>query len=138
MFHSLEAGWDPIENVGLMPWLVLTPLIHSLIVQRRRGMFRLWNLVLINIAFVLSQFGMFINRGGPVVSVHSFASSTLGIVFLLFMIASIIFAFGVFLVCECNLVFFLNLPALLILANFFLHASCFFEAIGQIIDYQQR
>ena len=44
-------AWDPIENVGLMPWLVLTALIHSLIVQRRRGMFRLWNLVLINIAF---------------------------------------------------------------------------------------
>ncbi len=90
-------AWDPIENVGLMPWLVLTALIHSLIVQRRRGMFRLWNLVLINIAFVLSQFGMFINRGGPVVSVHSFAASTLGFIFLSFMILSIIFPTIIFL-----------------------------------------
>ena len=90
-------AWDPIENVGLMPWLVLTALIHSLIVQRRRGMFRLWNLVLINIAFVLSQFGMFINRGGPVVSVHSFAASTLGYIFLSFMILSIIFPSIIFL-----------------------------------------
>lgn len=90
-------AWDPIENVGLMPWLVLTALIHSLIVQRRRGMFRLWNLVLINIAFVLSQFGMFINRGGPVVSVHSFAASTLGYIFLTFMILSIIFPLIIFL-----------------------------------------
>ncbi|MQG09767.1 MAG: heme lyase CcmF/NrfE family subunit [SAR202 cluster bacterium] len=90
-------GWDPIENVALMPWLVMTAFLHSIMVQKRRKMFRIWNIVLLNIAFVLAQLGMFINRGGPVVSVHSFASSTLGIVFLLFMIASIIFAFGVFI-----------------------------------------
>ena len=89
-------SWDPIENVGFMPWLVLTAFIHSIMVQRRRGMFRMWNIVLINIAFVLAQLGMSINRGGSVVSVHSFAESTLGILFLSFMACSLIFAFAVF------------------------------------------
>ena len=90
-------AWDPIENVALMPWLVLTAFIHSIMVQKRRGMFRMWNVALLNIAFVLAQLGMFINRGGPVVSVHSFAASTLGIIFMLFMILSLVFAFGLFL-----------------------------------------
>lgn len=90
-------AWDPIENVALMPWLVMTAFIHSIMVQKRRGMFRMWNVALLNIAFVLAQLGMFINRGGPVVSVHSFAASTLGIIFMLFMILSLVFAFGLFL-----------------------------------------
>jgi len=90
-------AWDPIENVALMPWLVLTAFIHSIMVQKRRGMFRMWNVALLNIAFVLAQLGMFINRGGPVVSVHSFAASTLGIIFMIFMFVSLIFAFGLFL-----------------------------------------
>ena len=71
-------AWDPIENVALMPWLVLTGFLHSIMVQKRRGLFRVWNVVLMNVAFTLALFGIFINRGGPVVSVHSFASSTLG------------------------------------------------------------
>jgi cytochrome c-type biogenesis protein CcmF len=90
-------SWDPIENVAFMPWLVMTAFIHSIMVQKRRGMFRMWNVALLNIAFVLAQLGMFINRGGPVVSVHSFAASSLGVVFVTFMFISLIFAFGVFL-----------------------------------------
>ncbi len=90
-------AWDPIENVALMPFLVLTAFIHSIMVQKRRGMFRMWNVALLNIAIVLAQLGMFINRGGPVVSVHSFASSTLGMIFLAFMLLSLVFAFGLFL-----------------------------------------
>jgi cytochrome c-type biogenesis protein CcmF len=90
-------SWDPIENVALMPWLVMTAFIHSVMVQKRRGMFRMWNIALLNIAFILAQLGMFINRGGPVVSVHSFASSALGLMFLSFMLLSVVFAFGVFL-----------------------------------------
>ncbi|NQW21128.1 MAG: heme lyase CcmF/NrfE family subunit [Chloroflexi bacterium] len=90
-------AWDPIENVALMPWLVMTAFIHSIMVQKRRGMFRMWNVALLSIGFVLAQLGMFINRGGPVVSVHSFAASTLGIIFLSFMLASLVFAFALFL-----------------------------------------
>ena len=64
-------AWDPVENSALMPWLALTAFVHSIMVQKRRGMFRMWNIVLISIAFTLAQMGMFINRGGPVPSVHS-------------------------------------------------------------------
>ena len=56
----------------------------------------MWNIVLLNIAFVLAQFGMFINRGGPVVSVHSFGASTIGMVFLAFMLVSLLFSFAIF------------------------------------------
>ncbi|HJP27777.1 MAG TPA: cytochrome c-type biogenesis CcmF C-terminal domain-containing protein [Dehalococcoidia bacterium] len=90
-------AWDPIENVALMPWLVMTAFIHSIMVQKRRGMFRMWNVALLNTGFVLAQLGMFINRGGPVVSVHSFAASALGVIFLTFMLASLVFAFALFL-----------------------------------------
>ena len=85
-------SWDPIENVGLMPWLVLTALIHSIMVEERRGMFRLWNIILVSLTFILALLGTFINRGGPVVSVHSFAASTLGFLFLGFMIIMTFFS----------------------------------------------
>ena len=89
-------GWDPVENAGFMPWLAMTAFIHSIMVQKRRGMFRMWNLALIIIAFAFAQFGMFINRGGPVPSVHSFGQSTLGWIFLLFMGGTLLFSFGLF------------------------------------------
>ena len=77
--------WDPVENAAFMPWIALTAFVHSIMVQKRRGMFRMWNIVLINVAFGLALYGMFMNRGGPVPSVHSFGASTLGWVFLLFL-----------------------------------------------------
>ena len=58
-------AWDPVENAALMPWLGLTAFIHSIMVQKRRGMFRMWNIALINISFALALFGMFINRSAP-------------------------------------------------------------------------
>ena len=91
-------AWDPVENAGLMPWLGLTAFIHSIMVQKRQGMFRMWNLALINLTFGLSLFGMFINRGGPVPSVHSFAASSLGWVFLTFMIVGTIAPFLLFFI----------------------------------------
>ena len=89
-------AWDPVENAGFMPWLVITAFIHSIMVQKRRGMFRMWNLALVIIAFGFAQFGMFINRGGPVPSVHSFGQSTLGWIFLAFMGGTMLVAFAVF------------------------------------------
>ena len=89
-------AWDPVENAGLMPWLGLTAFIHSIMVQKRLGMFRMWNLVLIFISFGLALFGMFINRGGPVPSVHSFAASTLGWVFLTFLVIGTVISFAIF------------------------------------------
>ncbi len=90
-------AWDPVENSALMPWLAMTAFVHSIMVQRRRGMFRMWNMVIIIVAFTLAELGMFINRGGPVPSVHSFAQSTMGWLFLFFMGFTLIGSLAVFL-----------------------------------------
>ncbi len=82
--------WDPVENAAFMPWLALTAFIHSIMVQKRRGMFRMWNIALVNVAFGLALYGMFMNRGGSVPSVHSFGASSLGWVFLLFLAVGVI------------------------------------------------
>ena len=88
--------WDPVENAAFMPWLALTAFIHSIMVQKRRGMFRMWNIALVNVAFGLALYGMFMNRGGSVPSVHSFGASTLGWVFLLFLAVGVIVPFIIF------------------------------------------
>ncbi len=90
-------AWDPVENSALMPWLAMTAFVHSIMVQKRRGMFRMWNIVLVTVAFVLAEMGMFINRGGPVPSVHSFAQSTMGWVFLGFMAFTLMAALAAFM-----------------------------------------
>jgi cytochrome c-type biogenesis protein CcmF len=89
--------WDPVENAAFMPWLGVTAFIHSIMVQKRRGMFRMWNIVLINVAFGLALYGMFMNRGGSVPSVHSFGSSSLGWIFLTFMAVGVIVPFLIFI-----------------------------------------
>ena len=90
-------AWDPVENSALMPWLAMTAFVHSIMVQKRRGMFRMWNMVLIIVAFTLAQLGMFINRGGPVPSVHSFAQSAMGWLFLAFMAATLFGSIAAFI-----------------------------------------
>jgi len=71
-------GWDPVENAALLPWLTATAYIHSVIVQDRRGLFRVWNLSLAIATFALTVLGTFFTRSGVLVSVHAFSSSTLG------------------------------------------------------------
>ena len=88
--------WDPVENAAFMPWIALTAFVHSIMVQKRRGMFRMWNIVMIDVAFGLALYGMFMNRGGPVPSVHSFGASTLGWVFLLFLAFGVIVPLAIF------------------------------------------
>ena len=88
--------WDPVENAAFMPWLALTAFIHSIMVQKRRGMFRMWNIALINVAFGLALYGMFMNRGGSVPSVHSFGESNLGWIFLMFLAIGVIVPFVIF------------------------------------------
>ena len=90
-------AWDPVENSALMPWLAMTAFVHSIMVQKRRGMFRGWNMVIIIAAFTMAQMGMFINRGGPVPSVHSFAQSTMGWLFLLFMAVTLLASAAAFI-----------------------------------------
>jgi len=79
-------AWDPVENVALLPWLVLTAFLHSVMVQEKRGMLKKWNLALILGAFVLSIFGTFITRSGVIASVHSFTQSNVGYFFLGFLV----------------------------------------------------
>ncbi|MXY45584.1 MAG: heme lyase CcmF/NrfE family subunit [Chloroflexi bacterium] len=90
-------AWDPVENSALMPWLAMTAFVHSIMVQKRRGMFRMWNMALIITAFTMAQMGMFINRGGPVPSVHSFAQSTMGWLFLAFMAGTLLISIAGFM-----------------------------------------
>ncbi|HEX6548466.1 MAG TPA: cytochrome c-type biogenesis CcmF C-terminal domain-containing protein [Candidatus Dormibacteraeota bacterium] len=71
-------GWDPVENVALLPWLVTTAYVHSIQVQERRGQLRAWNFGLVIAAFLLSVFGTFLVRSGALVSVHTFAVSDIG------------------------------------------------------------
>jgi cytochrome c-type biogenesis protein CcmF len=78
-------GWDPVENVALMPWLVGTAFIHSVQMQERRGMLKAWNVMLIMLTFFLSIFGTFVVRSGILASVHAFALSAIGPYFLTFL-----------------------------------------------------
>ncbi len=71
-------GWDPVENAALLPWLTATAYIHSVIVQDRRGLFRVWNLSLAIATFALTVLATFFTRSGVLQSVHAFSSSTLG------------------------------------------------------------
>ena len=95
---AVTGPGTPSKTPDSCPGLGLTAFIHSIMVQKRQGMFRMWNLALINITFGLSLFGMFINRGGPVPSVHSFAASSLGWVFLTFMIVGTLAPFILFFI----------------------------------------
>jgi cytochrome c-type biogenesis protein CcmF len=78
-------GWDPVENSSLMPWLVSTAFLHSVVVQERRGMLKIWNIVLVILTYLLGIFGTFITRSGVVSSVHAFADSQLGNFFIYYM-----------------------------------------------------
>jgi cytochrome c-type biogenesis protein CcmF len=71
-------GWDPVENASLMPWLTGTAFLHSVMMQEKRGMLKMWNMWLIFATFLLSIFGTFLTRSGVVSSVHAFAQSSIG------------------------------------------------------------
>jgi cytochrome c-type biogenesis protein CcmF len=71
-------GWDPVENASLLPWLTATAFLHSVMVQERRGMLRVWNLSLIISTFALTILGTFLTRSGVITSVHAFTQSTIG------------------------------------------------------------
>ena len=81
-------AWDPVENAALLPWLVLTAFLHSVMIQEKRGMLKKWNLALILGAWVLSIFGTFLTRSGVIASVHSFTQSPVGYYFLAFLVVA--------------------------------------------------
>jgi len=79
-------AWDPVENAACLPWFTAAAYVHSTIIQERRNMFRVWNVVLICITFLLTIFGTFLTRSGLIASVHSFAKSDIGPFFSWFLV----------------------------------------------------
>ncbi|MCB1143703.1 MAG: heme lyase CcmF/NrfE family subunit [Leptospiraceae bacterium] len=84
-------AWDPVENASLMPWLLASAFLHSLIIEERRGMLKFWNMFLINLTFHFTLLGTWITRSGVLEGPHSFAKSTIGTPFILFIIFSFLF-----------------------------------------------
>ncbi len=87
-------AWDPVENIALLPWLMATAFLHSVMIQERRGMLKVWNLSLIVGAFALTTFGTFLTRGSILSSVHAFAQSLVGPMYLAFLVVILIGGFG--------------------------------------------
>src|SRR3954453_7316607 len=88
-------GWDPVENAGLLPWFTATAFLHSVMVQERRGMLRVWNVTLVITTFFLTIFGTFMTRSGVVQSVHAFGEDRwLATLFTIFMVPIVTFSFG--------------------------------------------
>lgn len=77
-------GWDPVENAAFLPWLVGTAFLHSVMIQEKRGMLKVWNMTLVILTFSAVIFGTFATRSGVIDSVHSFARSEIGLPMLLF------------------------------------------------------
>jgi cytochrome c-type biogenesis protein CcmF len=124
-------AWDGVENAALMPWLVGTAFLHSLMVQERRGMLKVWNVSLVLAAGVLAVLGTFLVRSGVLQSIHAFGASTLGVPFLV--LISVMLAGSIFLVVsrsrelssEHRLDSLLSREVVFLLNNLVLVALCF-------------
>ena len=97
-YHVLGWGgywaWDPVENAAFMPWLTGTAFLHSVMIQERRRMLRLWNISLVILTFGLTLFGTFLTRSGVIASVHAFTQGSIGILFLSFLALVLLTALG--------------------------------------------
>src|SRR6267154_2446095 len=82
-------GWDPVENASLLPWITSTAFLHSVMMQEKKGMMKVWNMVLVSSTFFLCIFGTFLTRSGIVQSVHAFSEGPIGKYFVAFMAISI-------------------------------------------------
>jgi cytochrome c-type biogenesis protein CcmF len=97
-YHVLGWGgywaWDPVENAAFMPWLTGTAFLHSVMIQERRRMLKLWNISLVILTFGLTIFGTFLTRSGVIASVHAFSQGSIGAFFLAFLALVLLGAFG--------------------------------------------
>src|SRR6266850_17020 len=95
-YHVLGWGgywaWDPVENAAFMPWLTGTAFLHSVMIQERRRMLKLWNISLVILTFSLTLFGTFLTRSGVIASVHAFTQGSIGIMFLGFLALVVLLA----------------------------------------------
>src|SRR5580692_6511742 len=124
-------GWDPVENASLLPWITATAFLHSVMMQEKKGMMKVWNMVLISATFFLCIFGTFLTRSGVVSSVHAFAQSPIGTYFVVFMAIGI--AATIYLILdrlkylksETNLESVVSRESSFMFNNLILLASCF-------------
>lgn len=130
-------AWDPVENASFIPWLTATAFLHSVMIQERRGMLKIWNMTLITLTFLLTIFGTYMTRSGVVASVHSFARQpVLGGMFLAFIITSAVCAFGLivhrykFLKAEHRIESFLSREAVFLFNNVILLGLAFAILFG--------
>jgi len=97
-YHVLGWGgywaWDPVENAAFMPWLTGTAFLHSVMIQERRRMLKLWNISLVILTFSLTLFGTFLTRSGVIASVHAFTQGSIGVFFLSFLALVVLTALG--------------------------------------------
>ncbi len=124
-------GWDPVENASLLPWITATAFLHSVMMQEKKGMMKVWNMVLVSATFFLCIFGTFLTRSGVVQSVHAFAQSPLGKYFVTFLavgIAAVVYLILnrlEFLKSESQLESVLSRESSFLFNNLILLASCF-------------
>jgi cytochrome c-type biogenesis protein CcmF len=124
-------GWDPVENASLLPWITGTAFLHSVMMQEKKGMMKVWNMVLIASTFLLCIFGTFLTRSGIISSVHSFAQSPIGNWFIGFLVIAIGFTIYLildrmdFLRTESRLDSVLSRESSFLFNNLLLLASCF-------------
>ncbi len=85
-------AWDPVENASFMPWLTGTAFLHSVMIQEKKDMLKVWNIVLIIMTFTLTIFGTFLTRSGIINSVHSFGQASVGPYFIAFMALTLVFS----------------------------------------------
>ena len=122
-------AWDPVENVALMPWLVLTAFLHSSMAQESRSLLRKWNVFLIFLAFFLSIFGTFITRSGLISSVHSFAQSGIANYFIAFILLILIISFWSYYKNRSHIESDEEINSLISKENFFIFNNIFFLVI---------
>jgi cytochrome c-type biogenesis protein CcmF len=124
-------GWDPVENASVLPWLGGTAFLHSVMMQEKKGMMKVWNMVLVSATFFLCIFGTFLTRSGIVSSVHAFASGPIGKYFVAFLaigIASVIYLILDrldYLKSEAQLEAVVSRESSFLFNNLVLLASCF-------------
>jgi cytochrome c-type biogenesis protein CcmF len=124
-------AWDPVENASFLPWLTGTAFVHSVMVQERKNMLRIWNVWLIVATFALTVFGTFLTRSGVVQSVHAFAATDIGWVFLLYIgiilggaLAATLYRKSA-LISERGITSFLSREAFFLVNNLVLLSICF-------------
>ncbi|HVO97350.1 MAG TPA: heme lyase CcmF/NrfE family subunit [Bryobacteraceae bacterium] len=124
-------GWDPVENASLLPWITATAFLHSVMMQEKKGMMKVWNMVLVSATFFLCIFGTFLTRSGVVNSVHAFSQGPIGMYFVVFLSIGITATSALiltrldFLKSEAQLESVLSRESSFLFNNLVLLASCF-------------